>query len=512
MTDPDGAATPGVNRAMVTVAAMTATTVVILDQTIAPIALPHMQGGLSASQDQIAWVMTTYFVAQAVSMACTGWLAGRIGRKRLFMIALAGFAVGSVLSGSATSLNEILLYRVMQGAFSAPVIPISQAVMLDSYPRERHGQAIAIWGTGVVFAPVMGPVIGGWLTDSYGWQWVFYVSMPFALAGMLAGGAFLRKTAPDRDRRFDWLGFTALVVALGALQLMLDRGDQKGWFESTEIVIEAVCVVLGFYLFIVHMATTRNPFISPAILKDRNIMIGLGFMFVLGVFVLSMNVILPLFMQNLRGFPVLTAGLVMAPRGFATFLMLIMAGWLVRRLDGRLIIGLGFACVAVSAYQFSTFTPDVGIADFIWATAFNGLGIGLIWVPLTTISFETLPTQYRTEASTLTSLFRNYGSGMGISIVMSVLSRSTAVAHAEMNARITPYNKILQPPFLPEHWNPLTQEGMAALQVEMFRQAQAIGFLNDFTLISIGALASLPLLLFLKTEGPALHRRATTAR
>ena len=269
MTDAADAPGAAANRALVTVSVMMATTVVLTDQTIAAIALPHMQGGLSSNQNQIAWVMTTYFMAQAVTTACTGWIAGRIGRKRTYLIALAGFATCSMLSGSATSLPEILVYRAMQGMFSAPVIPISQALMLDSYPRERHGTALAIWGVGVMFAPVISPMVGGWLTDSYGWAWIFYVSVPFAAIAIGFGWAFLRETPIDRERRFDWFGFTALAMALAAFQLMLDRGEFKGWFDDGEIVLEATVVALGFYLFIVHSATTKNPFVSPAILRDR---------------------------------------------------------------------------------------------------------------------------------------------------------------------------------------------------------------------------------------------------
>jgi DHA2 family multidrug resistance protein len=507
MTAAGGAAGATANRALVTIAVMMATTVVLTDQTIAAIALPHMQGGLSSNQDQIAWVMTTYFMAQAVTTACTGWIAGRIGRKRTFLIALVGFSVCSILSGSATSLPEILIYRALQGMFSAPVIPISQAMMLDNYPRERHGTALAIWGVGVMFAPVISPMVGGWMTDAYGWSWIFYVSVPFAAIAIGLGWGFMRETPTDEGRRFDWFGFTALALALAALQLMLDRGEYKGWFDEPEIVIEATVVALGFYLFIVHGATTRNPFVSPAILRDRNMVVGCVFMFLLGVCVLSMNVILPMFLQGLRGFPVLTAGFIMAPRGLGTLISLVAAGWLVRWIDGRWVIAAGFGCVAFSAYLFSTYTMDVGVGAFIFATVFNGMGIGLIWVPLTTITFETLPIQYRTEASTITSLFRNYGAGVGISIVVSILSRTSTISHAVMTENVTPYRDAMQPPFLPPHWSLATPEGRAALEVEIGRQSDAIGFLNDFNMLMIGAALSMPLVLLLKTAGPL--RRAS---
>ena len=275
-------------RNMVTASVMMATTVVIIDMTIATIALPHMQGGLSASQDQVSWVMTTYFMMQAITMSATGWLAGRFGRKKLYIFSLIGFAICSVLSGNATSIEEIMIYRGLQGMFSAPVVPISQALMLDSYPRERHAQAMSIWGMGVMFAPVMGPVIGGWLTDEYSWRWVFYVSMPFSLLGILGAIFFIRETPKNLERRFDIFGFIALAIALAATQFMLDRGEGEGWFGSDLIVATAVIIGLALYLFVAHSTTTKNPFITPAILTDRNYMLGLFFMFLLLTFLLYM--------------------------------------------------------------------------------------------------------------------------------------------------------------------------------------------------------------------------------
>ena len=501
MTSASAAAGSGpddlLNRRMITASVMMATTVVILDMTIATIALPHMQGGLGATQDQVSWVMTTYFMMQAITMSATGWLAGRLGRKRLFIGALAGFAACSILSGNATSIEEILIFRALQGMFSAPIVPISQALMLDSYPRERHAQAMSIWGMGVMLAPVMGPVVGGWLTDEYSWRWVFYLSMPFSILGILGAIVFIRESPKNLDRKFDIFGFLMLALALAGLQFLLDRGESEGWFGSDLIIVTAATALLAAYLFVVHSATTRNPFISPGILKDRNYMIGLGFMFLLGVLVLSMNVLMPLFLQNLRGYPILTAAMVMMPRGLGSLFGLILAGKLSGKMDPRIQIALGFASTAYSAYLFSTFTPDVGIWAFIFAAFFNGIGIGMIFVPLTAVCFWTLPVDLRTEASTFTSLLRNYGSGIGVSIVMTVLSRTQSTSHAYMTEGINPYNEAMQAPWLPEQWNILTLDGLAMLNVEINRQALALGFLNDFTLITIGAVISVPLVFLL---------------
>jgi len=485
------------NRAMITASVMMATTVIIMDMTIASIALPHMQGGLSANQDQISWVMTIYFMMQAISMSATGWLAGRIGRKRLYIGTLIGFTFCSVLSGNAESIPEIMFFRGLQGMFSAPVVPISQALMLDSYPRERHAAALAIWGTGVMFAPVMGPVIGGWLTDEYSWRWVFYVSMPFAALAVLGAIGFIRETPKNRERRFDWFGFVCLGLSLAGLQFLLDRGEVEGWFESDFIILIAAVSCIAFYLFVTHSLTTDNPFISRGIFTDRNLVLGLVFMFLLGMLVLSMNVIMPLFLQNLRGFPILTAALIMMPRGLGTLFGLIFAGRVANIIDPRAVIVFGFACVAYSAWLLSTFTTDVGIWDFVVAAFFNGIGIGAIWVPLTTVSFWTLPTQYRTEASTLTSLFRNYGSGIGVSVVISVLTRSQSTAHAHLAERVTPYAESMQEPWLPTQWDIFSSDGLMALQAEVSHQALAIGFLNDFNLIFYGTLLSIPLVLLI---------------
>ena len=511
MSDPGaaagGAAVPampeGLNRAMITVSVMMATTVIIMDMSIASIALPHMQGGLSANQDQISWVMTIYFMMQGITMSATGWLAGRIGRKRLYIGTLIGFTVCSMLSGSAESIPEIMFYRGLQGMFSAPVVPISQALMLDSYPRERHASALAIWGMGVMFAPVMGPVIGGWLTDEYSWRWVFYVSMPFAALGVIGAIAFIRETPKDRERRFDWLGFICLGLTLAGIQFLLDRGEVEGWFDSNFIIGIVAVIGLSFYLFLAHSLTTDNPFITRSIFADRNFVLGLIFMFLLGVLVLSMNVIMPMFLQNSRGLPILTAALIMMPRGLGTLFGLVFAGRAANIIDPRAVIIFGFACVACSAWMLAGFTNEVGIVDFAIAAFVNGIGIGAIWVPLTTVSFWTLPTHLRTEASTLTSLLRNYGSGIGISVVVSVLSRSRATTHAYLAERASPYADAMQDPWLPSQWDIYTNEGLMALQAEVSRQALAVGFLNDFNLIFYGALFSIPLVMLMVRSSTA---------
>ena len=276
-----------VNRSMILATITLATMVVVLDMSITVIALPHMQGGLSATADQIAWVMTSYIVAMSIMIAYTGWLASRVGRRRLFIASTVIFTIGALLSGTATSLEEMVVYRTIQGLAAAPAFPLSQAIILDTFPRERHGQALAYWGVGLMVAPVAGPVIGGYITELFDWRWVFFLGVPLGTASVLLASKYIVDIGEDRQRKFDWLGFFALAAVLGAGQLMLDRGQRLGWFESTEIVLEAAIIVLGLYYLIVHMLTGKNPYLPAALFIDRNYVLGLVFSFVLGTFVLS---------------------------------------------------------------------------------------------------------------------------------------------------------------------------------------------------------------------------------
>ena len=352
--------------------------------------------------------------------------------------------------------------------------------------------------TCVMVAPVLGPVLVGIITEEYSWRWVFYLSLPFAILGVTGTLVFIKEISRDLERRFDWLGFFCLAVMLACLQFTLDRGESEGWFNSDLILLMIGLIGLSFYLFVIHSMTTENPFISAGIIKNRNFMIGMIFMFLLGVLVMSINVIMPLFLQNVREFPVVTAGLTMLPRGLGTMFALILAGRLSGRIiDPRLVILIGFVCVAYSAWTLSNATTDVGYATFAIAGFFNGAGIGLVYVPLTTVSFWTLPVQYRTEASTLSSLIRNYGSGIGVSIVFSCLSRTQKESQAFLAERISPFSEIISTPWLPELWSINSIRGLSALEAEINKQALSIGFLNDFNLILVGTLLAMPLILLI---------------
>jgi DHA2 family multidrug resistance protein len=490
------------HRTAITVSIMAATVMQVLDTTIANVALPHMQGALSATQEQIAWVLTSYIVASAVLTPATGFLAGRLGRKRLFALAVAGFTVSSMLCGAAVSLESLVVFRLFQGAFGAALVPLSQAVLLDTYPPEKHGAAMAMWGVGVMVGPILGPTLGGLLTDAYSWRWVFYVNLPFGVLALLGILAFLPETERDTERPFDAFGFTVIAVALGALQMMLDRGELKDWFASPEIVAEAVVAAVALYVFIVHMATARRPFVEPGMFRDRNFSTGLVFIFVVGNILLATLVLLPPFLQNLMGYPVVTVGYVLAPRGMGTMAAMLLVGRLIGRVDTRALILFGLLMTALSLGEMAGFTTQVAVWDIVRTGIVQGIGLGFIFVPLSTIAFSTLAPRYRNEGTAMFSLMRNIGSGIGISVVVNLLGRYTQMNHATLGEAVNPFNPAFQGP-LPPGWALHGAAGLAAVNAEVTRQAATIAYLDDFRLMMVLSLAAVPLLLLLRPPARA---------
>ena len=485
------------NVALLTVCVMLATIMQALDTTIANVALPYMQGSLSATTDQINWVLTSYIVAAAIATPVTGFLEQRLGRKRLFQIAVVGFTVASVLCGIAMSLPEMVLFRVLQGLFGASLVPLSQAVLLDSYPKEKHGSAMAMWGVGVMVGPILGPVIGGWLTEAYNWRWVFYINVPIGILTFFGLSACLSET-PVRKGGFDWFGFAMLSLAIGSFQMMLDRGEQLDWFSSAEVVIEAVLAALAFYLFLVQTFTVKNPFIDPAIFKDRNLSVGLCFIFVVGIILLASLALITPYLQNLMGYPVITAGLVLAPRGIGTMLAMMVVGRIINRVDPRALLVLGLLITAEVLWEMTRFTPSVSEATLIRTGVMQGAGLGFMFVPLSTITFATLPSHLRTQGTALYSLMRNIGSSIGISLVIFLLTRNTQLVHAELAGRVTPFNDALGQAGPSHFWNLATTVGKAALNAEVTKQASIVAYANDFKLMMLVALVALPLVLLLK--------------
>jgi len=490
---------PRAHRGLITVSIMLATVMQALDTTIANVALPHMQGALSATIEQIAWVLTSYIVAAAIMTPMTGFLAARMGRKRLFLLSVAGFTISSVLCGLATSLDQIVLYRLLQGVFGAGLVPLSQAVLLDTYPREQHGSAMALWGVGVMVGPILGPTLGGYLTEFYNWRWVFFINVPFGLMALAGILLFVRETARER-RPFDGFGFALLSLAIGGLQLMLDRGQSLDWFSSPEIVIEAIVTGVSVYMFAVHMATAKHPFLEPGLFRDRNLVTGLIFIFVVGIVLLATLALLPPFLQNLKGYPVLTTGLVLAPRGVGSMIAMLLVGRLVNRVDIRLLMLVGLLLTATSLLEMSAWNLNVSIAAIVQTGLVQGLGLGFLFVPLSTITFATLDPRFRNEGTAMFSLMRNIGSSLGISIMVTLLARNTQLNHAVLGEMLNPFRAAFRALAASGQIDPGSAAGLATLNGQLTQQAAAIAYLNDFRLMGWITLAVIPLLLLLRTQ------------
>lgn len=496
---------PAINRGMITVSIMLATVMQVLDTTIANVALPNMQGSLGATQDQITWVLTSYIVAAAIMTPVTGWLSDRFGRRELFIASVAGFTGASMLCGIAGSLQTMVVCRLLQGVFGAALVPLSQSVLLDINPKEKHGQAMAIWGAGIMVGPIVGPVLGGWLTESFGWRWVFFVNLPVGLLA-LAGMLLYLPRSERRPRGFDFFGFAMLSLAVGGLQMILDRGEQVDWFSSAEIWLELGLAVSGVWAFVIHSATTAHPFLDPKILRDRNFVTALVLIFMVGVILLAGLALLPPMLQNLFGYPVMTTGLVLAPRGVGTMISMILVGRLVQKVDARLLIFAGLSITAYSLYQMTGFNPLMGSGPIVVSGFVQGLGLGLVFVPLSTLAFATLEPRFRTDAASLFSLLRNLGSSVGISVVATMLAHNAQTSRVELISGLTPFNPNLDALMS----NPQGEQVMTAvLNGEVTRQSLMIGYIDDFKLMMLVTMAVIPLLMLLRRPslaegGPAV--------
>jgi len=484
-------------RMLVTICAMTATIMQALDTTIANVALPYMQGSLSASLDQINWVLTSYIVAAAIMTAPIGWMADRFGRKKLFIACAAGFTFASVLCGLAHNIEQMVAFRLLQGMFGAALVPLSQSVMLDAYTLEERGSAMAIWGIGVMLGPIMGPTLGAWLTETYSWHWVFLVNLPVGIFTVIGLAVFMEETRPKSDLRFDWFGFASLAIGIGSLQLMLDRGEQLGWFDSSEIVVEAVASVVGFYFFFAHSLTTKTPFVRFESFRDRNYLGGIIFMSVIGVVLFGTMALVTPFLQNVIGYPIMTAGMLLASRGVGTLVGMMAVGRLLKLFEARYLILTGLVLTAYTLWQMVGFTNETQASTIVILSMVQGLGLGLVFVPLSTVAFATLPGHLRTEGTAILTLVRNIGSSVGISIVIANLTSTTTLMHARLAEYVNPFNGALQMPDVTSVLNLATDTGRALLDGLVTQQATIIAYANSYMLLMWLTLATLPLILMI---------------
>ncbi len=505
---PSPSAVPGLRRNMVTICAMTATIMQALDTTIANVALPYMQGTLSASQDQINWVLTSYIVAAAIMTAPVGWIANRFGRKNIFIICSAGFTFASVLCGLAQDINQMVLFRLLQGVFGAALVPLSQAVMLDSYALHERAKAMSIWGMGVMMGPIMGPSLGAWLTETYSWHWVFFVNLPFGIFTVLGLVIFMDETKKDLNLRFDWFGFTALAIAIGSLQLALDRGEQLGWLESNEIIGEFIVSAIGFYYFFAHSFTTAKPFIQFALFKDKNFVGGCVFMAVMGLVLYSTMALSSPFLQNVIGYPIITAGVLLASRGCGTFVAMMLVGRAMRYVEARTLIICGLSLTAGSLFQMTGWTDQTGVNEIVVVSIVQGFGFGLVFVPLSTVAFLTLPGHLRTDGTSMLTLMRNVASSIGISIVISQLTQGSRRVYAVLSEHVNPFNHAMQMPNVRGMIDMSTDAGRAMADAMVKVQAQIIAFSQDYQLVMIFILVSIPLTIMIGSTKATLRAQS----
>ncbi|NML04666.1 DHA2 family efflux MFS transporter permease subunit [Sphingomonas sp. G-3-2-10] len=492
------AALPVNRRGLLTLGVMLATIMQILDTTIANVALPHMTPQLGATNDTITWVLTSYIVASAIAMPATGWLSDRIGSRNLFLLAVVGFVIASAMCGAAQNLEEMVAFRILQGVSAAFMNPLSQTVLLDINPPERQGKAMAIWGMGIMVGPILGPVIGGWLTENFDWRWVFFVNLPLGVI-CIALLWFLLPSRPIRKRTFDIFGFTLLSIGLAAMQLMLDRGQGEDWFGSTEIWIEALVMGIALWMFTIHMFTAKQPMFERSLWKNRNLMTAVGFMAVMGVVMMATMALLPPMLQSLYGYSVLDTGLLLMPRGIGVVLtMAVVAQMLQRGVDPRWLVAIGFAIAGLSLWQMTQWTLMMGSSHFIISGFVQGVGMGLVFTPLQGMAFATLAPHQRTEGSSLMNLSRSIGASVGISVVTTVLARSIQTSHADLAPHVS--SEALST-FDPGLLNMLGGSGQAVLAManaEVNRQAAMIAYLNDFWLMAIITVAAIPLVVLLQ--------------
>ena len=485
-------------RVAITVCVMMATIMQALDTTIANVALPYMQGSLSTTQDQVSWVLTSYIVAAAIMTAPLGWISARFGRKKIFIVCAAGFTIASMLCGIAQGIEEMVLFRLLQGVFGAALVPLSQAVMLDAFPIESRGQAMAIWGMGVMLGPIMGPTLGGWLTEALSWRWVFFVNLPFGILTVLGLTAIMEETPARRDVPFDWLGFIALSTAIGAFQLMLDRGEQVGWFDSLEIWIEAAIAAMGLYIFAAHALTTKHAFIPLAVFSDWNFSIALLMMFIVGVILLATMALVTPFIQNIMGYPILAAGELLGARGIGTMVAMMLVGRMLKSFDARPLVGFGLVLSLWSIWEMVFYAPETSAQWIVITSIVQGFGLGFIFVPLNSAAFATLPAALRTDGVALWTLIRNLGSSIGVSIVISQLTSGISLYRERIVENLLPSSLGLVIGEATPLIDPSTISGQLSLEGLATREAVIMSYSNDYLLMCIVTVLALPLVLLLR--------------
>jgi len=511
-----------VNPWIVAVAVMFATFMEVLDTTVVNVSLPHIAGSLSVSVDEAAWALTSYLVANAIILPMTGWLANFFGRKRMLLGAVFGFTAASFLCGLAPNLSMLILFRVIQGATGGALQPLSQAVMLEAFPPQDRGKAMAFWGLGIVVAPMLGPVIGGWLTDNYSWRWVFYINLPVGLASVLMTRWFIFDPPYIRrsNRGIDYWGIGFLALAVAALQIVLDKGQEDDWFSSHLITILAVIACLGIAAFIIRELRARDPVVQLRVFKDRTYAAGVFLMTIVGFVLYGSLLLVPIFLQTLLGYPALNAGIAMAPRGLGSFLMMPVVGTVLGRFDPRKVLAVGLVGASWSLYSLSRLNLEAGYWDIFWPQFIQGAALALLFVPLTTATMDPIPKEEMGNATSMFNLMRNLGGSFGIAAATTYLFRRQQYHTNQLGAHVTAFSPAaynmsrgLQSNMIAHGSDPVTavRQAYVATWGLVERQASMLSFVDTFLAMALVFLLVLPMLFIMKRPrhkrggGAAMH-------
>jgi DHA2 family multidrug resistance protein len=485
-------------RNMIALSIMAAAIMNQIDSTIANVALPHIQGTTSASREQISWVLTSYIIAMAITTPLTGWLADRYGRKRVLMISVVGFTAASGLCGISTNLNELILFRILQGMAGASLLPIAQVVLMDVNPPEERGKSMAIFGLGFIMGPLAGPLLGGWLTQNFSWHWVFLINLPIGVLAFLGISAFLPDFREENHRPFDLFGFALLVVGAGAFQLMLDRGQLLDWFDSTEICLTAAVSALALYLFAVHVKTVKHPFVRLEIFADRNFAVCTALGFFVGVLMFGTMSLVPPMLAGLFSQPIMKVGIAMAPRGIGTFCATMIVGRIVGRIDTRYLVLFGLLICGVSSMMLASMSLASDDVVVLSAGFISGFAMSFLFVPLSSTTYATLPRQYMNEASAVSTLIRYMGSAAGISLVQLTITRNEAQVQSRLTEGIRPDNPVVSLAMPDMDYSSI--EGAGRMVGEATRQAMMVAYIDAFWILGVMCVLATPLVFFLRRD------------
>ena len=500
---------PRFNPWLIAAATVLPTFMVALDTSVANVALPHIAGSLSASADEATWVLTSYLVANAIILPASGWVTQVLGRSRFLIIAIIVFTISSVASGAAVTLNMLIIARTIQGGSGGALLPLSQAILLESFPPLKRGEAMAVWGLGVIVAPIVGPTLGGWITDNYSWRWVFYINLPVCLLALLLTRLFIEDPPyirAETRKRIDYFGFLLMAVGLGSLQVVLDRGERADWFSSSWLLTTALASAFCLIGFVIWELKCRDPIVDLRILSNRNFAVGIVLGTSYGVVLYGMLVMLPLFLQNLMGYTALGSGLAMTPRGVGAFLSVTVAGRLVRKIDGRAMIVAGFIVLGLASFLLGEIDLRISIFSIIWPNVIMGIAIGMIFVPLTTIAMGTLPQEEMGTGTGLYNLMRNMGGSIGIAAVTTLLARHAQLHQSLMISHLTPYDPAFRETLhrlaamFSSQNDPVTamKRAYASIYNLLVEQATFSAYIDNFRLLGYFSFIGVPITLLLK--------------